>query len=253
MIPPFGRLICKDETLPTFCDEKSKIFFLILLLVFTASSSYATWSIIAVDRKTGEIGIAGASCTFDVSGIAFIVPGKGAIVVQAASSYFASMEGVRRMENDAPIQEILGGMKSDRFQPEQQQYGVILLSEGTPAMVYSGSEIQDWSGEKLGNDFAVLGNILPGESVIQKAYEAFQQHRDKPLAERLMRALKAGEAAGGDARCGKQFARSAFLMIYQPESGAILKLAVQGIEAGKTPAVSLLNEQFQLWWYKKEE
>ena len=232
--------------------KKIKIISSFLLFIVFTTSSYATWSIIAVDRKTGEIGIAGASCTFDVSGIASIVPGKGAIVVQAASNYFARMQGVSLMENDATAQEILDGMKAERFRPEQQQYGVILLADGTKPIVYSGSEIRDWNGEMLGDDFAVLGNILVGEQVVKKAYEAFHLNRKKSLSERLMMALKAGEEAGGDARCGNQYARSAFIMIYQPINGAILKLAVQGIEDGKKPAVSLLNEQFK-FWYKKEE
>ena len=224
----------------------------VLLFILVTTNCFATWSIIAVDRKTGEIGIVGASCTFAVSGIASIVPGKGAIVVQAASSYFARMEGVSLMENNSTTQQILNGMMAERFQPEQQQYGVILIADGAIPMVYSGSEIWEWNGEMLGDDFAVLGNILPDEQVIKKAFKAFNAHRDKSLSERLIMALKAGEEAGGDSRCGKQYARSAFLMIYQPTHGAILKLAVQGIEEGKKPAVSLLNEQFKLW-YKKEE
>ncbi|MDT0605925.1 DUF1028 domain-containing protein [Croceitalea rosinachiae] len=222
-----------------------------MILLFYANS-YATWSIIAVDRKTGEIGIAGASCTFDVSGIASIEPGKGAIVVQAASNYFARMEGVSLLENNASIQEILDAMMADRFDPERQQYGVILLKDGTSPLVYSGTEIKDWNGEMIDDDFAVMGNILLGEQVVKKAFEAFNQNRDKSLAERLVIALKAGEESGGDARCGNQYARSAFIMIYQPVHGAILKLAVQGIEKGKKPAVGLLNEQFKLW-YKTEE
>lgn len=225
----------------------------LLLFILLATNGYATWSIIAVDRKTGEIGIVGASCTFDVSGIASIEPEKGAIVVQAASNYFARMQGVSLMENNASALEILNAMKAERFKPEQQQYGVILLKEGTSPLVYSGAEISDWNGEMVGDDFAVMGNILFGEQVVKKAFDAFNQNRDKSLAERLMLALKAGEEAGGDSRCGKQYARSAFIMVYQPIHGAILKLAVQGIEEGKKPAVSLLNRQFKLWYKDEQE
>lgn len=225
-----------------------------LLLVFTlffTANCYATWCIIAVDRNTGEIGIVGASCTFDVSGIASIVPGKGAVVVQAASNYFARMKGVQLMNNDATIEEILAAMKHREFEPERQQYGIILLTSNTKPLVYSGSEINDWGGEKLGDDFAVMGNILLGEQVITKAFKAFNENRDVSLAERLMLALKAGEEAGGDKRCDTQYARSAFIMVYKPEDGAILKLAVQGIEEGGKPAVTLLNQQFSFW--QKEE
>lgn len=226
-----------------------------LVIIFTTLSMdcFATWSIIAVDRKTGEIGIVGASCTFDVSGIASIEPGIGAIVVQAASNYYARMRGVTLMENNASAQEILNAMMVKDFEPERQQYGVILLQEGSKPLVYSGSEIKDWNGQMAGDDFAVMGNILVGEQVVKKAYEAFDQNRDKSLAERLMMALKAGEEAGGDSRCGTQYARSAFIMVYNPEDGAILKLAIQGIEQGKKPAVTMLNEKFEFWRKAEED
>ena len=227
----------------------TKVAITLLILVATLFSSpcYATWSIIAVDRNTGEIGIVGASCTFDVSGITSIVPGRGAIVVQAGSSYFARMKGVELMEKGETLEEMLEAMMKDEFQPERQQYGLILLDSNTKPIVYSGSEIQQWKGEKLGDDFSVMGNILPGEQLILNAYKAFDENRDKPLAERLMLALKAGEEAGGDKRCETQYARSAFIMVYKPEDGAILKLAIQGIEKGGKPAVTLLNEQFNFW------
>ena len=231
--------------------KKTAISLLIVLTTLFSTHCYATWSIIAVDRKTGEIGIVGASCTFDVSGIASIVPGKGAVVVQAGSSYFARMKGVELMNNGATIEEILEAMMLGEFQPEKQQYGIILLDSSTIPLVYSGSEIQEWNGEKLGNDFSVMGNILPGEQVVLNAHKAFNENRDKPLAERLMLALKAGEEAGGDKRCETQYARSAFIMVYKPKDGAILKLAIQGIEKGGKPAVTLLNEQFDFW--SKEE
>ena len=139
-----------------FYHQKTRLRNLIyasLLTLLISMPSYATWSIIAVDRKTGEIGIVGASCTFDVSGIASIVPGKGAIVVQAASNYFARMKGVDLMESDASLKEILDAMSSKEFNPEQQQYGLVLLNDDNAPLVYSGQKISDWSGSKIGDDF----------------------------------------------------------------------------------------------------
>ena len=231
--------------------KKTGLAWIIILATFFSTHTYATWSIIAVDKETGEIGIAGASCTFDVSGIASIEPEKGAIVVQAASNYFARMRGVTLMENNASALEILNAMKEERFEPEKQQYGVVLVNQGSNPLVYSGSEISDWSGEMVGDEFAVMGNILQGEQVVKKAFDAFNENRDKPLADRLMLALKAGEEAGGDKRCGTQYSRSSFIMVYNPEDGAILKLAIQGIVKGGKPAVTLLNEKFEFW--RKEE
>lgn len=241
-----------DYLRTTYQNKMSiKLLCAFIFTMLISSNVNATWSIIAVDRNTGEIGIVGASCTFDVSGIASIVPGKGAVVVQAASSYLARIKGVELMYKGATLEEIQKAMMDENFQPEKQQYGLILLEPNTNPLVYSGSEIMEWNGERLGDDFAVMGNILPGESVILNAYKAFDENRGKSLAERLMLALKAGEEAGGDKRCGTQYARSAFIMVYKPNDGAILKLAVQGIEKGGKPAVTLLNEQFAFW--RKEE
>lgn len=230
--------------------RKAKLKHLSCAVVFTLLTSwpsYSTWSIIAVDRTTGEIGIVGASCTFDVSGIASIVPGKGAIVVQAASNYYARMKGVELMENDASLATILKAMKQKEFAPERQQYGLIQLNGDRAPMVYSGQQIKDWSGSKIDDDFAILGNILVGAKVIEDAFDAFNAAKNKSLAERLMLSLRAGEMAGGDKRCGMQYARSAFISVYQPKDGAILRLSVQGIEQGGKPAVGLLQEQFNAW------
>ncbi|OJJ16497.1 hypothetical protein BKI52_34885 [marine bacterium AO1-C] len=229
-----------------------RLFPVLGLLIFLTTQAYATWSIIAVDRKTGEIGIAGASCTFDVQGIASIVPGRGAIVVQASSSYFARMKGVDLMENNKSIEEILTAMRNQRYKPEKQQYGVVVLDRGTKPLVYSGTKISSWSGEIIGADIAVLGNILVSENVLKKAFEAFNKNRNKTLAERLMLALRAGEQAGGDKRCGSQYARSAFISVYRPVNGSILKLSVYGIKEGGKPAVTLLAKEFE-YWRKEDE
>ena len=65
------------------------------LLVILTNSAKATWSIIIIDPKTKEIGIAGASCTYSVYGIGGIVPGKGAVVVQAMSNKSARNKGLQ--------------------------------------------------------------------------------------------------------------------------------------------------------------
>lgn len=217
-------------------------FTVLTALCLVSPNALATWSIIAVDRATGAIGIAGASCTFDVQGIASIVPGRGAIVTQAASNYFARMRGVDVMEEGASTRNVLAAMRDEQFEPERQQYGVILTENEAPE-VYSGSMIQGWSGTKTDNDVAVLGNILVGESVLAEAFRAYNVNRDEPLAHRLMESLIAGADAGGDSRCGDQKARSAFLSVFNPATGAITKVSVYGLAKGGEPAVQLLQEK----------
>ncbi len=223
-----------------------KKFSFLLITVFASlltSNAYATWSVVAVDRSTGEIGIVGASCTFDVQGIASIVPGKGAIVVQAASNYFARMKGVGLMEKDATPIEIISALRDPEFKPERQQYGVVILNQKTLPLVHSGTSIKGWNGSKIAKDFAVLGNILVSEEVVKNAFDTFNKNRDSSLSERLMLALIAGEQAGGDKRCGVQYSRSAFISVYDPKDGAINKISVHGIELGGQPAVQLLNRK----------
>ncbi|GAB5381246.1 MAG: hypothetical protein Alis3KO_16990 [Aliiglaciecola sp.] len=204
----------------------------------------ATWSIIAVDRDKGDIGIAGASCTFDVSGIASVIPGKGAIVVQAASNYFARMQGVKMMREEASVEKILESMKQENFTPSRQQYGVILLSEGTMPMVETGHEVKGFKGAKIDNDVAVMGNILVGQKVSDDAFNAFKSPDQTSFAEKMMSALHAGAKAGGDSRCGEQRARSAFISIYSSRTEAITTLSVYGTDVGGMPAVDLLAEKF---------
>lgn len=215
-----------------------------LTIVLGSAPALATWSVIAVDRGTGEIGIAGASCTFDVSGIASVVPGKGAIVVQAASHYYARMQGVQKMEEGAPVKEILNVMKQEQFTPAKQQYGVILLAEGTAPIVDTGSDVKDFKGAKTAEDIAVLGNILVEQAVLEDAFNAFREDKKSSFSTRLINALKAGADAGGDSRCGVQKARSAFISIYSSDTGAITKLSAYGTEPGGRPAVDLLVDKF---------
>jgi uncharacterized Ntn-hydrolase superfamily protein len=223
-----------------------RLCYLTLVLILP-TNAYATWSIIAVDRKTGETGVAGASCTSDVTGIASVVPGKGAIVVQAASNYFARIQGAGLIDKGTPPNEVLATIRDKQFNPEDQQYGVVTLYDNSAPLVYSGVNVPNWRGAKLGADVAALGNTLVGQAVVDDAFEAFETNRDKSLAERLVLALDAGAKAGGDNRCGTQHARSAFVMVYQPQTDSNLTLAVTGIKLGGKPAVVLLNEQFERW------
>lgn len=224
--------------------SKARSLLLALILLNAASPASATWSIIAVDRSTAEIGIVGASCTFDVSGIASVVPGKGAIVVQAASNYFARMKGVDLMEEGASVQQVLNAMQADEFTPQRQQYGVITLQDINGPLTHSGNEISNWNGSLSAADVAVMGNLLVSQAVVEDAFTAFNNSRHLPLGDRLIAALTAGADAGGDNRCGEQKARSAFLMLYSPKTKSITELSVFGIEKGGQAPVPLLKEKF---------
>ena len=78
-------------------NKMRQLCFSIFLFTALHLPSFATWSIIVVDPKTKEIGIAGASCTVSVYGIGVILPGKGAIVVQANGNPYARLQGFRML------------------------------------------------------------------------------------------------------------------------------------------------------------
>ncbi len=223
----------------------------LLGMLITAAYAHATWSIIAVNRATGEVGIAGASCTSHVSGIGEIVSGKGAVVVQAMSNSEARKLGVRLLQEGVTPAQIIEAMRNERFDPENQQYGVIVLAADQSPATYSGKRITEWNGVMTGDGVAVLGNTLVDEKVVSAAFAAFHAVNGRNLAERLMAALVAGANAGGDKRCGKQHATAAFLTVYrQPKDdkhAPHLKLDIYGLDRGGQSAVVLLEREFKRW------
>jgi uncharacterized Ntn-hydrolase superfamily protein len=220
------------------------------VVLAVAGPAKATWSIIAVDRATGEVGIAGASCTFNVQGIAKVVPGVGAVAVQAMSNSEAREHGLEMMRDGATPAEIIEAMRDERFDPENQQYAVVVLAEGVESAAYSGEETSPWRGVAAGDGVSVQGNILTDEAVVKDALAAFEKMKGKPLADRLVAAMQAGAKAGGDSRCGKQHARSAFVTVFKRDNKPnrpYLQVLVYGCEKGGTPAVARLVEEFQRW------
>lgn len=186
----------------------------------------ATWSIVAVDAKTGEVGSAGASCTANVAGIARLIPGKGAIVAQAASNMAAKELGAALIAQGKAARHVIAVISAKSFDPHaaHQQYGVAVLDNRvTPSTAaYTGTMTAVSTGHRLGPDVAVQGNILVHEQVFDSVMSAFERARraGEPLSARLMAALNAGSIAGGDARCGAKTAQSAYLGVAQKNDPA---------------------------------
>jgi uncharacterized Ntn-hydrolase superfamily protein len=235
--------------------KTTKHLCLSILLLTVHFSSFATWSIIVADAKTKEIGIAGASCTVSVYGIGRIVPGKGAIVVQAASNAFARLQGFRMiMEGVAPA-VILEKLRHLDYDPERQQYAILCLNDlGHPA-TYTGTKAESNKGTLTGNGISVQGNMLTNPEELQAIFDAAvnAQKDSLPIQDILMLALEAGAASGGDKRCGERKASSAFLTVSKPEDvdKHWLNLVVYGND-DHTPAVAALRQKFDSWKAKKK-
>src|SRR5215213_4019512 len=176
----------------------------VVCLLSQQRPAMATWSITAVDPRTRQVGIAGASCTDFVYGIAGVAPGKGVIVAQAMSNMEAKSLGMKMLSEGASPQAVLAAITDPAFDSDfsEQQYGIVALGfEGRPA-TYTGADAPGWKGDLRGYGVSVQGNILTGGKVVRNALAAFQKAaRDKKtsLADRLMAALEAGtEGGGGD-------------------------------------------------------
>ncbi len=226
---------------------KSLIIFLGLCLSITTAS--ATWSVIIIDPVTKQIGIAGASCTYSVYGIGAIVPGKGAVIVQAMSNPLPRMKGIRMIMADASPKEILEAMKDPEFDPEEQQYAVICVSDVSHPQTYTGKETNASKGALTSNGISVQGNTLVSAEDLKAVLQAAQkaQKESLPLADVLMLALEAGNVA--DKRCGDTRASSAFLTVMKPgddPKNPYLNLRVNG-DVNDRNAVQALRMKFNSW------
>jgi len=171
-----------------------------------------TWSILAKDSATGLFGLAVASRFFAVGALC---PWSGGPIGAAMSQALPNPElGARALAllaqgHRAPsVVEMLVGM--DRG-IDQRQLHVIDATGRTAA--HTGKNCVDWYGHLAEDGISVAGNMLAGPRVIADTLAAYRANMDMPIVERLLTAMEAGEAAGGDKR-GKQ---SAALRIQGPE------------------------------------
>ncbi len=163
----------------------------------------ATFSIVAVDRETGEIGVGVQS---KIVGVGAIVPfakaGVGAIATQAAANVRYGPVGLLMMEIGTTPEQTIEMLTSKDPRKAVRQVGIVSASGETAT--FTGEECNGWAGGKTGDGYAVQGNILTDEAVDDAMAKAYEE-TEGILAERLLAALEAGQEAGGDKR-GKQSA-----------------------------------------------
>jgi len=191
----------------------------------------ATWSIIAVDPETREVGAAGASCIAGSEMVARLVPGRGVVATQGIPSFTGRNELARllaRGESPAAALAMMRSSGSDAVlgvpTTAIRQYGVVALGFESAPVSATGAWTVGWAGARIGRGVSVQGNMLAGPEVVEKALRAFEEQRKgctRRLSDRLMDALEAGARAGGDRRCSPELAAlSAFVMVARPEDDA---------------------------------
>jgi len=162
-----------------------------------------TFSIVAADLQAGEVGCAVQSKYFSVGSVVpWARAGVGAVATQAAGVAVYGQRALEELAAGAEPEDALARVLADDAGRETRQLGIV-TTDGRAA-AFTGSECLDWAGHKTGAGFAVQGNILAGPAVVDEMARAFEETVG-PLVTRLVSALEAGQAAGGDKR-GQQSA-----------------------------------------------
>ncbi len=175
-----------------------------------------TFSIVAFDPKTGELGVAVQSKYF---GVGSVVPwaqsGVGAVATQSSAKMAFGPDGLRLMQSGKSPREALTELLSTDERRELRQVGMVDAKGRVAA--HTGKECIAWAGHHEGDGYTAQGNLLAGEDVVTAMAEAFEKARASggELADWLMASLHAGQAKGGDRR-GQQ---SAALLVVRKGGG----------------------------------
>ncbi len=157
-----------------------------------------TFSIVARDPKTLALGVAVSTA---VPAVGSVVPhvqlDVGAIATQAQTNTLYGTEGLQLLRKGLLPQKTLVTMLTQDKNREKRQLAILDIQGRTAA--FTGSETEEWKGHHIGQDHIVAGNMLTCEPVIPTMSESFEKEKGS-LAERLLKALEAGQNAGGDKR-----------------------------------------------------
>jgi len=234
------------------------LIYLIILLLFMYSNLYSqdTFSIVAVDTVTGEIGSAGASCVGPFGGVgAFIlsdvIEGIGAIHTQASYNATNKQNARNRMLEGLSPQEIIDWLVANDAQnnPTVRQYGIVDLTRTGESAAYTGVNCLDYKNHVTGAGYSVQGNILSGQVIIDTMQTMFLNTAG-PLADKLMASLQAAKIIGADTRCAVRntSSQSGFVKVVRIGDGAnpYLQLVVPDTPVGTDP-IDVLQGMFDNW------
>ena len=238
----------------------TQFFAVLLCLIATSTYSQDTFSIVALDSITGEVGSAGASCidannvVGGVRVISDIISGRGAIHTQA--SYHPSNKTNARnrmLAGDSPSEIINWLIANDIFgTPDVRQYGIVDFDPaGHPRVAaYTGVNCMDYKSHIIGPNYAIQGNILLGQEILDSMENRFL-NTSGTLADKLMAALQGANVPGADTRCLSEgvSSLSAFLRVSRPSDPVgfnYVDLLVDKTPFGVEP-IDSLQTLFDAW------
>ncbi len=214
-------------------------------------TSFATFSIVAVDTITGEVGGAGASCIDNSQIINDIIESIGAVHTQAWWLQQNQQNAHTLLQAGLTPDSIIGWLVANDAEgrPGRRQYGVVTLAGPGSSAAYTGVDTDYWKGHLTGPGYAIQGNILLGPEIIDSMEVAYLS-TSGPIEERLMAALEAAKVPGADNRClaaGKS-AISAFIRVVRPgDGGSPYLYAVVPNTVGSNDPIDSLRVLYNNW------
>ena len=238
-----------------------KLLILLFIILFVKDViSQDTFSIVAIDSITGEVGSAGASCvdmfTIGIPTNDFLgqlIPDVGAINTQAYYIPANQTNATNRMNmGDTPSQIIDWLVVNDvQSSPELRQYGIVAMVNGSPqAAAYTGTSTDNYKNHIIGANYAIQGNILLGQEVLD-SMEARFINESGDLTCKLMAALQGANMPGADTRCSVNGTSSlfAFIKVAQPTDvfgSPSLNVSIRTHENSNIEPIDSLQVMFDL-------
>jgi uncharacterized Ntn-hydrolase superfamily protein len=237
-----------------------KLAFLFFIFLSHSLWSQDTFSIVAVDTITGEIGSAGASCIDEsqIPGgaliISDVIPGRGAIHTQSYWNSTNQQNAHNRMVEGMSPQEIIDWLATHDAQnnPAVRQYGIVDFDSSGHARSagFTGVNCMNYKNHITGPNYAIQGNILLGQMILD-SIEARFLNTEGSFAEKMMAALQGANVVGADTRCTANgtSSLSAFIRVARPDDpigGFYCDLNVPSVPAGMEP-IDSLQTLFDAW------
>lgn len=214
-LPVFSGLLIAGVSAPTAAQEP---------VAWGADLEFHTFSIVAIDPRTGESGVAVTTRRPCVgNAVPWVRPGIGAVATQGGTRLEYGNDLLDLIEQGVAPQEAMDRVVAADEGRERRQVGVIDMqgrtAQWTGSGQYGGEEQGDWVAERTGVNYAVQGNSIVGTHLVDSVAVTFERSEGTPrhLADRLIEALWAGQVLGGDGRHGDT--QSAAVLVADPRPG----------------------------------